>query len=171
MNNIEFQLLREDLHLTRQDLAEIWEVNPRTIQRWDRGDVDIPDNRKKQLESYYNAVLQGVKNFETVLDERIKKNGEPDEIFLIAYDAWSYDGDFPHFKIHNACLIKCKQAGVKKGYCVSIVPFKPQEYEEWLHQMNYNDSQEIRAAWASEYYSASNEVADIDSEYLEDSDF
>lgn len=149
MNNIEFMLMRESLHLSRHDLAEIWGVNPRSVQRWDRGELDIPQNRKTQLYNYWVQINNAVLRFKSLLEDLEGKHNPADEIVLLAYDAWSYDGDFEHYKMHNALLTRCRELADNMGYTVRIVPFLPKEYDNWLG--NREDSQNMRSLWATEY--------------------
>lgn len=150
MNYIEFKLLRESLHLSRHDLAEIWEVSPRAIQRWDKGELAIPQNRKEQLLQLYLDVRESVLNFKILLKELEENHNKADEILLLAYDNWSYDGNFPSYKIHNSCLIRCKQVANDMGYKVKIVPFEPREYANWLG--DEEDNEQRRSEWASLYF-------------------
>lgn len=148
MNNTEFMLMRESLHLSRHDLAETWEVNPRSVQRWDRGELDIPQNRKTQLYNYWVQVNNAVLRFKSLLEDLEGKHNPADEIVLVAYDSWSYDGDFEHYKIHNALLCRCRELADNMGYTVRIVSFKPKDYEFWLN--GREDNQAFRSQWASE---------------------
>lgn len=147
MNNIEFKLIREELHLSQTELAELLSVSLRTVQRWERGDVTIPADAQAFLNNNLSAVFRSVKEFLITLDT--KAEGKM-TIVLLAYNAWSYDGDFPHYKIHNSMLIKAKEAALTQGFNVIIISFKPDLYKEWLG--NKPDNQQNRAAWASLYY-------------------
>lgn len=148
MNYTEFKLLRESLHLSRHDLAELWEINPRSVQRWDKGELAIPQNRQTQLYSYWVQVNNAVLRFKSLLEDLEGKHNPADEIVLLAYDSWSYDGDFEHYKMHNALLTRCRELADNIGYTVRIVEFKPKEYEYWLNERE--DTQSLRSQWASE---------------------
>lgn len=150
MNYTEFKLLRESLHLSRHDLAELWEINPRSVQRWDKGELDIPQNRQTQLYNYWVQVNNAVLRFKSLLEDLEGKHNPADEIVLLAYDAWSYDGDFEHYKMHNALLCRCRELADNIGYTVRIVEFKPKDYECWLN--GREDTQALRSQWASEQY-------------------
>jgi len=147
-NNIEFKLLRESLHLSRHDLAELWEINPRSVQRWDKGELDIPQNRQTQLYNYWVQINNAVLRFKSLLEDLEEKHNPADEIVLLAYDSWSYDGDFEHYKMHNALLTRCRELADNIGYTVRIIEFKPKEYEYWLN--GREDTQALRSQWASE---------------------
>lgn len=149
MNNTEFMLMRESLHLSRHDLADIWEVNPRSVQRWDRGELAIPDNRKTQLYNYWVQINNAVLRFKSLLEDLEGKHSPADEIVLVAYDSWSYDGDFEHYKMHNALLCRCREIADNIGYPVRIVKFEPKDFDNWLGDRV--DSQQMRSLWATEY--------------------
>lgn len=150
MNNTEFKLIRESLHLSRHDLAELWNVSPRSVQRWDKGDMPIPEERKKMLESYNAIVNQAVENFINFIIDQKEHYETLDYICVVAYDSWSYDGEFPHYKMHNACLMRCRNA-LKSRFKTElhIVLFNPKEYEQWLKLNKETDSSAARSAWAA----------------------
>jgi len=146
MNDIEFKLIREELHLSQTELAELWGVSLRTLQRWEKGDFNIPANREEQLHNMLLDVYNAVQHFLEILE----KNA-PDKktnIVLLAYNQWTYDGDFPHYKIHYSAISKCKSAAVEIGFNIRIVKFKPDEYAAWLQ--GRADTQALRSLWASE---------------------
>lgn len=147
MNNTEFKLVREELHLSQTELAELRSVSLRTVQRWERGDFQIPPDVQEFLKSSLNAVFTSVKQFLLILDGKAEKG---ETIVLLAYNSWSYDGDFPHYKIHNSMLIKAKEAAEAQGFKVVIVKFNPDSYAEWLGDKP--DNQQNRALWAAFYY-------------------
>lgn len=41
--------------LSRQDLAERYDVHERTVERWERGTVQIPDERKLELAELFDV--------------------------------------------------------------------------------------------------------------------
>lgn len=147
MNNTEFKLIREELHLSQTELAELRGVSLRTVQRWEKGDFLIPDSVQTELKSWLNAVYNSVKQFLLTLDAKAEK---AQTIVLLAYNAWSYDGDFSHYKIHNSCIIKAKEAAEQQGFKVCIVKFEPEAYKTWL--ADKPDNQQNRACWAAFHY-------------------
>lgn len=148
MNNTEFRLIREELHLSQTELAELWGVSLRTVQRWEKGDFPVPEEKQAFLKENLSAVYRSVKEFlitlEKLADEALGT------VVLLAYNAWSYDGDFPHYKIHNSMLIKAKETAEIQGFKVCIVKFEPELYKEWLNDKP--DNQENRASWAAFQY-------------------
>lgn len=147
MNSTEFKLIREELHLSQTELSELLNVSLRSVQRWEKGVFIIPADAQNFLKDNLNAVYRSVKEFLITLDEKAEKDMT---IVLLAYNAWSYDGDFPHYKIHNSMLIKAQEAARTQGFKTVIVQFKNDLYQAWLGDME--DCQTNRAAWASMYY-------------------
>lgn len=144
MNDIEFKLIREELHLSQTELAELWGVSLRTLQRWEKGDFKIPKEREEELYQMLLDVINAVQHFLEVLDEKAENRNNT--IVLLAYNQWNYDGDFPHYKIHYSAIAKCKEAANQIGFNVRIVKFKPNEYADWL--AGREDNQAMRASWA-----------------------
>ena len=148
MNNIEFKLLRESLHLTRQDLADIWGLSsPRVIQRWDKGDLPVPVNRQEELKSLDNLVEETVKNFIDTIILKKERFENIDIVCVIAYNATNYDGDFLHYKLHNAVLMRSFHELKRKGILLKIVEFDRKDYLNWLGKKS--DTQAMRSAWAT----------------------
>ena len=147
MNNIEFRLLREELHLSQTELADLWQKPIRTIQRWEKGEFLIPQEYQDRLEKYLSDVNRSVKQFLLTLENLA--DGTESKIVLLAYNCWTYNGDFPHYKIHNSCIIKCKEVAKTLGFNVRLVQFKPDEYETWLDTIGKEDNQANRSVWAS----------------------
>ena len=145
VNDIEFKLIREELHLSQTELAELWGVALRTLQRWEKGDFNIPKERQEELYKMILDVYKSVQNFLEVLNENTTDNKTT--LVLLAYNQWTYDGDFPHYKIHYSSIAKCQSAAEKIGFKVRIVKFKPTEYTEWL--AGRKDTQAMRSMWAS----------------------
>ena len=144
MNAIEFKLIREELHLSQTELAELLEVSLRTLQRWEKGDFQIPDDKKQALAKMLVDVKTATDNFVGLLQEK----GEKDmTIALLSYSPTCYDGDFPHYKLHNAVITKCKLQAEDLGYHVRLVKLHPDNYRNWLN--GKEDNQANRANWAS----------------------
>lgn len=144
MNGIEFKIAREGLHLTQQELADLWAVSLRTVQRWEKGKFTIPNDRAEQLTMYYVDIYKAFGNFCGFIEKQ--KLSKTDEVYLLAYNADNYDGDFEHFKLHFKLLEECKfhlQDKVK----VKIVEMDEPAYCEWLGTRE--DTQQARATWAS----------------------
>lgn len=148
MNNIEFKLLRESLHLTRQDLADIWGLSsPRVVQRWDKGDLQIPLNRQEELKELDDIVDKAVENFINTIIFKIERFENINIIRVIAYDAITYDGEFIHYKLHNAVLMRAFHQLKRKGILLEIVEFDKNDYRKWLGENT--DTQAMRSAWAA----------------------
>ena len=143
MQDIEFKLKREELHLSQTELSELWGVSLRTLQRWERGDFKIPEERAQQI----TQMLDDVNNTVISFFEKLKTVEKDNAIILLAYNQWNYDGDFEHYKIHYSCLAKCQDCAKKLGYNVRIDKFKPDEYADWL--AGREDNQVMRSQWAS----------------------
>lgn len=146
MNSIEFKLIREELHLSQTELAELWGVALRTLQRWEKGDFQIPQNKQEELIKYLNQINFCVRKFMLKLNElKATKN---DTIVLLAYNKNDYDGDFDHYKLHNAVILKCKETARINGYeNIRICKFDPKAYFYWLKDRK--DTQNARSQWAS----------------------
>lgn len=148
MNNIEFKLLRESLHLTRQDLADIWGLSsPRVIQRWDKGDLSIPLNRQEELKKLDDLVDKTTENFINTIIFKTERFEHIDIICVVAYNAITYDGDFIHYKLHNAVLMRAFHQLKRKGIFLKIVEFDKKDYLNWLGEKS--DTQAMRSAWAA----------------------
>lgn len=145
MNAIEFKLIREELHLSQTELAELWGVALRTLQRWEKGDFQIPQDKQLELIKFLNRVNLAVKEFMITLNDL--KINTSDTIVLLAYDKNTYDGDFPHYKLHNAVISKCKETARLSGFKIRICKFRPNAYYEWLGSKK--DTQATRSLWAS----------------------
>ena len=148
MNYVEFKLTRESLHLTRQELSELWDINPRTVQRWDRGELPIALERQEQLKALDKAVEQAAENVvNLVLDEKEHHEGI-ECVNVLAYDKTTYDGTFEHYKLHNAVLMRAKHR-LKRELKVNlkIIKFDYEKYNEWLN--GRTDTMALRSAWAA----------------------
>lgn len=148
MNKTEFRLLREDLHLSQTELAELFGVSLRTFQRWEQGKEKIPEKRIEQLLKLNAAVDFSAEQFERQIIELRKAHGLPEVIALVSYLKQDYDGDIEHFKLHNALLMRCwhKCRAMQLECECRIVLFNPESYFAWLKT---DDSQAQRALWAS----------------------
>jgi len=144
MNGIELKIAYDGLHLTQQELAELWQINSSTIRRWERGLFAIPNKRAEQLAKYYAEIYNAFNGFcEFIEKQKLKKD---DEVYLLAYNKDNYDGDFEHYKFHLKLLEECRyhlDGKVK----VKIVEFDKPVYLKWLG--NKKDTQTNRATWAS----------------------
>lgn len=146
MNKTEFRLLREDLHLSQVELAELFGVSLRTFQRWEQGKEKIPEKRIEQLLKLNAAVDFSAEHFERQIVKMRKEHGAADVIALVSYLKQDYDGDFEHFKLHNALLMRCWHRCRAIGVECRFVLFNPESYYNWLKN---EDSQAQRALWAS----------------------
>ena len=143
MNAIEFKLMREELHLSQTELSKLLEVSLRTLQRWEKGDFQITDDKKQALWQMFVDVKTATENFVELLEK-----GEKDMVIaLLSYSPTYYDGDFPHYKLHNAVIMKSKIRAEELGYNVRLVKFQPDNYKNWLG--GKEDNQANRANWAS----------------------
>jgi DNA-binding XRE family transcriptional regulator len=148
MNNIEFKILRESLHLSQTELSEIWNINIRTIQSWESGRECIPQKRIDELNRIELEIDFSAENFERQIVESRKQHNALNDIVLLAYKKQDFDygGDFEHYKLHNCLLSRCLQRCKTMKYNCRIVLFNKEEYLKWL---TGRDSQDKRAEWAS----------------------
>jgi hypothetical protein len=123
----------------------MWHVALRTVQRWEKGDFLIPEERKQELLGLLNSVNNSVREFMITLDKLGATT--TDTIVLLAYTANNYDGDFPHYKLHNAVVTKAQERARNNNLNLRIVLFNPKNYYEWLKDRA--DTQATRSEWAS----------------------
>ena len=146
MNKTEFRLLREDLHLSQTELAKLFNVSLRILQKWEQGKEKLPEKRINQLLELNKQVDFTAEQFERQVIELRKEHNAPNKIILLAYKKQDYDGDFEHYKLHNALLMRCWHRCNAMGYKLNIILFNPVNYYNWL---DTEDSQAKRAEWAS----------------------
>lgn len=148
MNKIQFKLIRESLHLSKTELAELFNINIRTVQSWETGREVIPLKRYNQINEIDVQIDYSAEQFERQLIELRKIHACPDVITLLAYSKNNYDGDFGHYKLHNCLMSRCMQRLKAIGLQYKIIEFDPEKYFSWLKG---EDSQLKRAEWASLY--------------------
>lgn len=69
-------LLREAANLTRESLAERLGVTERTVYRWERGEVQIPDEQKLALSTLFSVTVGFLMGWEQLGDGENGDNAE-----------------------------------------------------------------------------------------------
>ncbi len=148
MNYIEFRLIRESLHLSRKEFSELWNIDLDTLQRWENNEEAIPIARQDQLNAIDEEVEQAAENVVNIVVDEKEHYENLNFINVLAYNNTTYDGNFKHYKLHNAALIRAKHR-LKRELKINlkIVEFDCEKYTKWRN--GRPDTMALRSAWAA----------------------
>lgn len=152
----EYKSLRQLLGFSQAEAAAFHRVqNLRTIQRWESGaswPSEIACDKICALaEKIEWSIEQAVEQFSKFRSDDV-------EVTLIVYPDECYRkfvinmGDLPN-SVHRAMISRTYAVLRKKGYTAGVVEFNPQDYFSYLAARGITDSQDARAAWATDYHS------------------
>lgn len=155
MTPAEFKTLRESLWLSQQDIADLADVQKRTVQYWEKGASvrgipgDVTDHIKRLDALVESAVLN-------VVDFIGDKASKPTEIVLLRYlsenDLKRYrpleHEGFGSVKVHSAMIDRTRAALGRLGVKARITYMEPDRYEEWRHCEGLSDGEDTRSVWA-----------------------
>jgi len=150
MSGAHLQTLREMLHLSREELADLVSVQTRTIKHWEKGRADVPHDVAETIQAMRHQVealsSQAIATSHQLQSESMM---QPADIVVLRYhnlaelrQAWP-DWSLP-LGLH-ACLIGRLMAAAPG---VRIVGFDAQAYADW--RAGRQDTPAMRAAWAAE---------------------
>ena len=154
LTSAEYKALRQLLGFSQPEAAAFHKVqNVRTIQRWETG-TSWPS------ELACDKICALAEQIEWSIDQAVKQFSafSPDEVevTLIVYPDECYRkfvvnmGDLPN-SVHRAMISRTFAILRKKGYSAGVVEFNAQDYFSYLAIHGLGDSQDARAAWASDY--------------------
>lgn len=148
-------MLRQLLGFTQAEVATFHKVqNLRTIQRWESG-ASYPS------ELACDKICALAERIDWSIDQAVKQFSQfrPDEVevTLIVYPDECYRKfvvnmfDLPN-SVHRAMISRVYALLRQKGYSAGVVEFNPQDYFAYLAMHGMTDSQDARAAWATDYH-------------------
>ena len=155
-NNLKFQLLREAMGLSQQHAADVSGVNRRTVERWERGEIALYDDRLAVLEELWWQFQDAIdNNIEAALSLALDPDAAGVAIVLLIYandrdyiDSHGHSGAFPTAKMHRVMVAHVMDALTDAGCSVELVTFDPASYYRWLAARD--DSPAMRSQWAAE---------------------
>lgn len=154
----EYKALRIMCGFSQEQAKEFHKVqNIRTIRRWENGESWVSELAANKIldlnEKLQWSVTQATEQYLAAAEKGI----EIDKIVLIVYPEGcrrmiNNMGDLP-CSVHNMLIQRTYLALKSVGADVAIVEFNMQDYFTYLAKNNFKDSQDIRGAWAADYYS------------------
>ncbi|WP_421782590.1 DUF4447 family protein [Kiloniella litopenaei] len=157
MTPAEFKTLRESLWLSQQDVADLANVQKRTVQYWESGNRPrgVPDDVSdliKRLDALVEGTVLNVVEFITDCGEK------PEKAVFLRYnsneDLKKYK---PHdhqalgsVKVHSAMVDRIRTALSRLDVETRITFMDPDKYEQWRLAEGFEDGEDTRAKWASQ---------------------
>ena len=152
MTSSEFKPLMESLGLTPQWLADHSGFDLQTVQRWESGELPIPEDVEKMLVDFNQNIETIVAHAVEAFAEVTRDLGdESNKVILIRYRT---DDDLWHFRpdtrpnpasSYSAMLWRMHQALEMRGIASVIGTMEPEDYFAWLGDQL--DTEEMRANW------------------------
>jgi transcriptional regulator with XRE-family HTH domain len=166
----ELQTLREICGLTREALAELAGVEPRTVKHWEtRKGAGVPDDVDNIVSKWARWVLMRSaaelvrtrKITHMTTTEELHPDGA--EVALIRYRETAHmpEGERAQGRradVHGAMVARLVLDLMADGYRPRVVWFDPEAYTEWLyrgmrpesrHRVTVDDTPDARDAWAA----------------------
>ena len=159
MTGAELDTLRRACGWEREDLADLCQVQTRTIKHWQSGRAAVPDQVARFVRAQalwlQELTARTLREYAQVLEQaRADKLGAPLEVVLVRYK------DHAHIvggngletltpPLHAALTLRVMLALQAQGLEVRLVWFDPVAFDEWAKRQGVGDSQANRAAWAA----------------------
>lgn len=150
----ELKTTREAVGLSVSQLAELAQVQERTVRYWETGHSAVPQDVAKlitQIDSDLNAAVQHA--LSDVQAAIASAGSLPEEIVLLRYredaDLWHYRADMKGLPVttHAATLHRLRGRLANLHVASRIVYLNRADYEAWLGKRE--DGESFRAAWAA----------------------
>ena len=159
MTGAELDTLRRICGWEREDLAELCEVQTRTIKHWQSGRAAVPVQVAQLVRSHVtwlqDLTERTLRQYAGVLElARSGGAGEPLEVVLLRYRERSHIAsmaadDTLTPATHAALAARVMLALQAQGVEVRVVWFDPQAFGDWAHREGASDTPASRAAWAA----------------------
>lgn len=152
----EYKAIRLILGMTQEEAADFHKVqNVRTIKRWEKGESWVSERACDKITGLLEKVNRTIDAVLDISKEILKKGDELDGVMIVYPDSCYKKfavgfADLPN-SIHKAMVTRIYLALKELGVETGIVEFNPQDYFTYLSIHGLEDSQAVRAAWASDY--------------------
>lgn len=155
MTGAELKTLRESLGLPVRWLANVAEVKERTINYWENGVFQIPEDVELlllEINNLLNAqVTEAMRHFDSAA---LTRSGGAGKVVLLRYktneDLWTFQPGFKNLMLPASChamlLSRLKERMNERGAAVQIVYMNIREYFKWLGERT--DDAALRSEWA-----------------------
>lgn len=160
MTGAELQTIREALHLTREDLADLAGVAARTVKHWESGRSGVPaDVAETVTRMDALATREASNELERLrhLPQSLDAPHGVGDVVLTRYRGAA--GMTPALRaslggmaawIQAAIVARVRAKVLEHGASVRVVWFDPQDYEAWRSTQGLDDSHGARMIWAQQ---------------------
>lgn len=152
-NNItgaELQTLREGCGLTREDLAQLVDVQARTVKHWESGRSGVPADVAAAVENIDSMIAGAVR---AAIDQAGTDAGD---VVLLRYasdvDLWQHHPTMRPLPagVHGAIVGRTRQALASRGMLVRVVWMQTDRFDAWRLAAGLVNNEAARASWAGE---------------------
>ena len=155
MTGAELATMRQACGLSREELAQLCDVQPRTVKHWESGRAGVPADVAQTIGGISSGIRDSVRAACDVL-----ARDRPAQLVLIRYRT---DADMQRFRpdcvgmlaasTHGAIVARTIDAigllPALQGIRARVVWFDPADYERWRQDAGQADSKATRQAWAA----------------------
>ena len=159
MTGAELDTLRRACGWEREDLADLCQVQTRTIKHWQNGRATVPEPVARFVRAQalwlQELTARTMREYADVLElAKSSSAGEPLEVVLLRYkDAADLAGADAAEALtpatHAALTLRIMLALQAQGVEVRIVWFDALAFGEWAYREGVSDTSASRAAWAA----------------------
>jgi DNA-binding transcriptional regulator YiaG len=162
----ELQTLREACNLSREDFAELADVQARTVKHWENGRSGVPADVSALALKLDTTLTEATAHaLDTIKRAHLAAGTAPADLALVRYRT-AHDlrtnyshagqpspaGDMPpelHAAIVGRVRLVARHLPQWAALPMRVVWFEPADYAAWLASTSNTDTSESRAAWAA----------------------
>jgi transcriptional regulator with XRE-family HTH domain len=157
MTGAELQTLREACGLTREEFADMAQVQARTLKHWESGRAGVPADVAALAVALDLVITRTAA--ELIANAQRAPGSDGDAVALVRYRSAQ---DLPHLALvggylghphkgglfHGAAVTIARQALAAMGQAVRVVWFEPDHFATWRAEHGADDTPRARQEWA-----------------------